>query len=291
MQGDGAQFEKEMTNREYNELKSSLPAQIQKQLNDVVIKMTPPNYNDVNIKRVAEVVCDLVDYRVTGIEPFLGKLSRRAVNKDELFDILREGRFAAILAKNGFTDIFLEPFEPSISGPDIKAGYDGEVVYFEVTRRREAGDEWKLAEPGIVGCVDTDRTENIISRILNKTTQLQIGNVNIIVLWSDTIRLLHREVAESFKYIAQEIADDPNKYRELSAVLFTTGGVSYPDPKQFDLFVNPNATNKLSDSLIQKLKTMTERDLTELKEEYEALTAALRRHINEARPLPVDEDL
>jgi hypothetical protein len=268
--------------RDKRDLEYSLPAEAQKLFNQLVSKMTLPDYNNVNLERLNEVVKDIVNYNIHGLKPFLRRLLRAVSIKEEWVDIRREGRFAAVLAKNGFSSVYLEPSE---NGPDIKAVYNGNTVYFEVTRRREAMDEWKLAKPGVVDTIEPDKTENTISRILQKHKQLQPGEINIVVLWSDTIGLDHLEMEEAFHYIQKEVDNSPDLFKKLSAVLFTTGGVSYhPSPKQFHLYININAQRKLTDAIIQKLETMTERDLAELITEHEALAASFKKLVNDSKP-------
>lgn len=225
-------------------------------------------YPEFMIVRLRERVDELQQINVHGIEAFLRKLSQRINDKQDYLDILMEGRFAVMLAKNGFTDIYLEC---SGSGPDIRAVYGGKTVYFEMTRRRAVQDEWKLAEPDVADFIEPDRTENVISKILGKVGQLQRGETNIVVVWSDTIGLNVIEMGEAFGYIQQEIDNEPEKYRDLSAVLFTTGGVDMATLKQFHVFKNNHALKELSDDLAKKLQSFSERDVARLQKEFDDL--------------------
>lgn len=264
------------------ELKYTLAANAQKLFNQLVSKMTPPAYNAVNIQRLHEVIEDIVKYNIQGIDPFLRRLLRAVGVKEEWVSIRREGRFAVVLAKNGFSPVYLEPSE---SGPDIKTYYNGNAVYFEVTRRREDVEEWKLAEPNVVDWIKPDSAENTIARIQGKVNQLQPGEINIVVLWSDTIALNHLKMQEAFQCIQQEIENAPGVYGTLSAILFTTGGVNMSTLKQFYLYQNANAAKPLPAAIIQKLETMTERDLAELQKEYDEIAEAMRRHIIESKTI------
>ena len=261
-------------------LKYNLPAYAQRLLNQLVSKMTPPVYNDVNIQRLYEVIEDIVKYNIQGIDPFLRRLLRAVVVKEEWVDIRREGRFAVVLAKNGFSPVYLEI---SLSGPDIKAVYDGVAIYFEITRRRAATDEWKTEQPDALNNIEPDSAENTTSRIFGKVRQLQPDEANIVVLWSDTIGLNHLEMQEAFQYIQQEIENTPDGYRILSAVLFTTGGVNTSTLKQFYLYQNVNAAKPLPAAIIQKLETMTERDLAELQKEHDELAKSIWRQIAKSK--------
>jgi len=261
-------------------LKYNLPAYAQRLLNQLVSKMTPPVYNDVNIQRLYEVIEDIVKYNIQGIDRFLRRLLRAVVVKEEWVNIRREGRFAGVLAKNGFSPVYLEI---SKNGPDIKAVYKGYTIYFEVTRRRAATDEWKTEQPDALNKIEPDSAENTISRIFGKVRQLQPDEANIVVLWSDTIGLNHLEMQEAFQYIQQEIENTPDGYRILSAVLFTTGGVNTSTLKQFYLYQNVNAAKPLPAAIIQKLETMTERDLAELQKEHDELAKSIWRQIAKSK--------
>jgi hypothetical protein len=253
-----------------------MPDHTQSLLSQLVSKMTPPVYDDVNIQRLYEVLEDIVKYNIRGIDPFLSRLLRAVVVKEEWIDIRREGRFAVVLAKNGFSPVCLEI---SQSGPDIKAVYDGIAIYFEITRRRAAIDEWKTKQPDALNNIKPDRAENTTSRIFGKVRQLQPDEANIVVLWSDTIGLNHLEMQEAFQYIQQEIQNTPDGYRMLSAVLFTTGGVNMSTLKQFYLYQNVKAAKPLPAAIIQRLETMTEHDLAELQKEHDELAKSIWRQI------------
>ena len=243
-------------------------------LNDLCGKMKRLGYPAFMIVRLRERVNELQQSNVHGIEAFLRKLSQRIDDKQDYLDILMEGRFAVILAKNGFTDIYLEF---SGSGTDMRAVYSVKTVYFEMTRRRAVQDEWKLAEPDVADFIEPDRTENVISKIIGKVGQLQHGETNIVVVWSDTIGLDVIEMGEAFGYIQQEIANEPEKYRDLSAVLFTTRGVNMATLKQFYVFKNNHALKTLSDDLTKKLESFSERDVEQLQKEHDDLAKAMKK--------------
>lgn len=98
------------------------------------------------------------------------------------------------------------------------------------------------------------------------------------VLWSDTIRLLLPDMEQAWKYIQQRIYRNPQKYKDLSGVLFTEGGgVSYTTLKQFYLFKNDKASKQLGSRLTKKLKSLHERDLKQLQREADALADALEQ--------------
>jgi len=246
---------------------------IRSRLQKLIEKMERLGYNDYMRKRAEERVNELRQRGVCGVDKFVQKLIDRVNDKEAYLDILMEGRFAVILARNKFSKIFIEYGE---EGPDLKADYNRRTVYFEVTRRRPSGDEW--AEQPEASFASADKAENIISRIQEKIRQLQSGQTNIVVIWSDTINLLPPDLKEAFEYIKQEIIDDPEKYKNLSGVLFTEGGgVDVATLKQFYLFKNGNASKPLKTRLTRKLESLHEQNLKQLQREMEELVAAFKK--------------
>ena len=242
-------------------------------LQRLVERMTAVGYNDYMVKRVKERVAELQQNGICGVNKFVQKLLDRVDNKETYLDILMKGRFAIILARNNFSDIYIEYID---KGPDLKATWNRNTIYFEVTRRHSEVDEW--AEQSEAAFVSQDRPENIISRIQGKIRQLPKGEMNIVVIWSDTINLLPPVVKEAFEYIKQEIEDDLERYKDLSGVLFTEGGgVNVTTMKQFYLFKNDKASKPLGTRLTKKLESLHEQDLKQLQREIEELTVALKR--------------
>jgi len=234
------------------------------------------NYEDCDkeyiARRVEERINELQQRGVNYVDRFVQKLLDRIGDKEAYFDILMEGRFAIILARNNFLDIEIEYTQ---KGPDLKARWNGKTVYFEVTRRHAAEDEWAVEGASFVS---SDKTENVISKIRAKHRQLQSGEVNIVVIWSDTVRLGYLELEEAFQYIQLEIQQEPELYKDLSGILFTEGGgVSPTRLTPFQLFKNYKASNPLGTRLARKLESLYERNPKQLQGEFEELTAALER--------------
>lgn len=248
---------------------------IKERLQRLIERIKKANYKDCDKEHMARLVeeriNELQQRDVHCVDRFLQKLLDRVDDKDAYLDILMEGRFAIILARNGFKEIHIEYCS---EGPDIKAEYNGQTIYFEVTRRHADEDEW--AGQNGVGWASSDRVENIIARIREKLRQLQSGKINIVVLWSDTVALGKHEVKEAFDYIIQE-DQETRAYKKLSGVLFTNGGVDSATLKQGDLFENDKASKPLGPHLAQKLKSLHERNPKQLKREFEELAAAMRR--------------
>jgi hypothetical protein len=90
-------------------------------------------------------------------------------------------------------------------------------------------------------------------------SQLQSGETNIVVIWSDTVRLSQHELEEAFEYIKQEIEQNPGTYKDLSAILFTQGEESHRTTlKKFYLFKNDRASKPLEICLTKKLESLSE---------------------------------
>jgi len=235
-----------------------------------VMKEIDANYVVMRVKRLVD---KLQQRGICSIDKFLQKLFDSAHNKEDYLDILMEGRFAIILARNKFSEIHIEYCE---AGPDLKANYNDNTVYFEITRRRPTEDDQAIQSRAAF--VSRDRAENIISKIQGKLRQLQNDEINIVVVWSDTIRLSQHELEKAFEYIKQEIKDDPEKYKDLGGVLFTEGGgVDVATLKQFYLFKNDNASKPLGTRLAEKLESLHEQNPKKLQKEWEAIAAAIKR--------------
>jgi hypothetical protein len=117
-----------------------------------------------------------------------------------------------------------------------------------------------------------------MSKILGKIKQLSDGEINIIVLWGDTIRVAKHHVEQVFDYMNKEIVSGSTQYGKLSGVLFTTGGYSGPSAKQFHLFENKKATQILSEPLANALVNLCEGNRARLIRNYWRLVESLRRH-------------
>ena len=121
-------------------------------------------------RRAEECINELQDRGVNCVDRFVQKLLYSASDKEAYLDILMEGRFAIILARNNFSDIEIEYAE---KGPDLKARWNRKTVYFEVTRRHSEVDEWSewAQQEGAFSALP-DKVENTIGRIRRKLSQL-----------------------------------------------------------------------------------------------------------------------
>ena len=238
-------------------------------------EMIKVGYKEHWIKHTKEWFDELQKSDVYDIDIFTRKLKARVDNKEAYSDILREGRFAFILARSGFSKITFMKEIKSCRLPDIKAEYSRQTIYFEIKRRRpNIKDEW--AEESEAFAISPDSTENVISIIQNKLRQLIEGEINILVLWSDTISLDKIEVMEAFKYIQQEIESNPESYKRLSGLLITNGGFSIPSMKQCRLFRNDTASKPLSPRIAKKLDCLNEKSPKQLEKASERWNTILK---------------
>ncbi|MFC1981466.1 hypothetical protein ACFLVN_04395, partial [Chloroflexota bacterium] len=222
---------------------------------------------------VKERINELQQRGVCCIDRFLQKLFDSAHNKEDYLDILMEGRFAIILARNKFSEIHIEYWE---KGPDIKANWNRNMIYFEVTRKRPNEEDEKVQNTAAF--VSLGSTENIISKIQGKLRQLQSDEINIVVISSDTISWNQHQLEKAFECIRQEIRDDPEKYKDLGSVLFTNGGGVYTaTSKQFYLFKNDVASKRIRNRLTKKLESIHEQNPKKLQKEWEDIAAAMKR--------------
>lgn len=231
-------------------------------------KMARNGYKDFDIRRVKELVDELQRSGVQGIDVFVRILSERVANRQEYLDITKEGRFARTLSRNGFSQIHIE-YSPQ--GPDIKADYNRQAIYFEVTRVRpdEEDDNWDKSEARFI---ESRSAENILQKIQDKLGQLLDGEVNIVVYWSSTVQVRHIDVRDALTYIKREIEADPERYRKLSGVLFTEEeGINMSTQKQYYLFENNKVSRPLGIRLARKLKSLHTEDPNVLQRRYKAL--------------------
>lgn len=230
-------------------------------------------YNSHMIRLVKERIIELQERGVLSVEKFVQKLLDRLTDREDYLDILMEGRFAIILARNTFSNIHIEYCE---RGPDLKADWNSNTVYFEVTRKRPRGDEW--AEQSEAAFISAVPIENTIRKIEGKIPQLKIGEINIIVFWSDTRELGPHELEEAFNRIRHKIDHSTEEYKDLSGILFTEGGgVDMATLKQFYLFKNDNASKPVGIRLTKKLESLREKDFRRLQREWEEIADALSR--------------
>lgn len=232
----------------------SLPTGTADRLNALCRVMKEQGYEDFKIRRAVRLVCDLDSRGVQGIDRFIKKLTDAVRDYQDFLDITKEGRFAIVLACNGFAYVHMEPVH-SGPGPDIEAKCGNDIVYFEVTRRRPIGDEWDETRPALP---ESDTVEAIMSKIDSKLPQLVLGQINVIVLWSSTVRLMPEQLHDAMTAIGNDVA----RYRWLSAVVETDDeGINIPSWKQYYLFENKSCTRPLTTSLVEKLASLRTEDM------------------------------
>lgn len=237
---------------------NKIPPVVSSLLSQLSETMRQIGYDEVIIMKLHKRVDELSRRKIAGIEPFLRKLLERASNRQEYRDILMEGRFAIILARNGFSQIEIEF---SDQGPDIRASYKGNTVYFEVTRKRpnEQDEDWEQSEAAFV---QSATIGNVILKIHSKMSQLKSDEINVVVIWSDSIGFGKPEVYEAFEIIKKKMDNNPDRYKDLSGVLLTEGGgIDVATMKQFCLFRNDRARKQIPNKLAMRLEKLSERDI------------------------------
>jgi hypothetical protein len=240
---------------------------IKEKLQKLIERMKKLGYKDFKIRRLKRMVNELQRNNVYGVDKFVQKLLDRVNDKEGYLDILIEGRFAVVLARNNFSRIQIE-FAPR--GPDLRAVWNRNIVYFEVTRKRSIEDEW--AKPLEDPKLPSNKTETILEKIRSKSKQLEAGEINIVVFWSSTLAVLELEMKETF----DKIDNDPRQYKDLSGILFTEdAGVSIPTLEQFYLFKNDKASKLLGTRLTKKLKSLHEQDIKRFQKGHQSIFAML----------------
>jgi len=251
---------------------SSMSLEAQRELGNLYKKMTQASYETFRRDRVKELIDELHGSCVQGISRFIRKLSQRIVDKQNYMDIFVEGQFAVTLAKNGFSEIRLEC---SDKGPDIEAVYNHQTICFEVTRRRYEEDEW--AETFEPNHVKPDSSQRIVSKIQGKYGQLRDGEINLVVYWSSTMKVVSGDIRSAFSDMQHEIDGDPERYRNLSGILFTEmEGYDITSLKQYPLFKNDKALKPLGPRLTKKLESLHS-DLKEMQRHSRNLMASYKK--------------
>jgi len=114
-------------------------------------------------------------------------------------------------------------------------------------------DDQELAKSGgsvMASPVSTDSVNDIISE---KLRQLQDGEINVLVIWSNTVKLGRPEIEEGFKNIRQEVKGTAVKYRKLSAIMLIQDETRDLAMLGKVLFLNDSASRQLPDSIITAL--------------------------------------
>ena len=239
-------------------------------LQELIKRMKELNYEGFKIKRLKRMVNELQQNDVHSIDKVVQKLMNGVNNKEAYKDIDKEGRFAIILARNRFSGVTFIKEDIKHKTPDLKAMWNRNTIYFEVTRKRSIEDEW--ADPLEDPKLPSNKTGNIIGKIKAESKQLKPGEINIVVYWSSTLAVLEPEMKEAIK----EIDSDPEQYKDLTGVLFTEdGAVSIPKLQQFYLFKNDKASKLLGTRLTKKLSSLHEQDIKQFQKGHQSILAML----------------
>jgi len=239
-------------------------------LQDLTKRMKELDYEAFKIKRIKRMVNELQREGVHGVDEFIQKLLNNIDNEESYRDIDKEGRFAIVLVRNGFSEVIFVKEDIEHKLPDLKAIWNRNTVYFEITRKRTVEDEW--AEPLEDPKLPSNKTANIVGKIKAKLKQLMPNEINIVVFWSSTLAVQKTEMEEALTLIM----NDPKNYRDLSGVLFTEdGGVSIPTLEQFYLFKNDKASKLLGVRLTKKLESLHEIDVKKFQKGHQSILEML----------------
>ena len=237
---------------------------------ELIKKMKELNYETFKIQRLKRMVDELQRKGVHGTDRFIKTLLNNVDNEESYRDIDKEGRFAIILTRNRFSEVTFIKEDIEHNLPDLKAIWNRNTVYFEITRKRTVEDEW--AEPLEDPKLPSNKTGNIVGKIKSKLKQLMPGEINIVVFWSSTLAVQKPEIEEALT----RIMNDPENYRDLSGVLFTEdGAVSIPTLEQFYLFKNDKASKLLGVRLTKKLKSLHEIDVKKFQKGHQSILEML----------------
>ena len=252
-------------------LPTTMPNNVQRKLDELIAYMVRSGkYNDQMVGRAKRLVHELQARGVHCVDRFVQRLLGGVRNKEEYLDILVEGRFALVLVRNGFSEIHIEY---SRQGPDLKANYNRQTIYFEVRRRRpKQGESWEVQGSRFVG---EDTEENIIDIIRRKRGQFRDGKLNILVLWSDTVELAPSTIREA---VPDMFKQNSSEFQIISGVLFTESeGYSLPSVTQYHFHRNPHASKPVGIRLTRKLGSLHTRSPKALRRESEDLLARVQR--------------
>ena len=203
-------------------------------------------------KRSGEIITELQNKKTQGIGRFVHRLEI-APDEEEYLDILAQGRFALLLHHNGFSCIDMEP---SKKGPDIMITSSRYTSYCEITRRRFKKEDYELAKSGGPSWTRPDSADNLNGIIVNKLKQLLDGEMNIVVIWSNTIKVGTPEIEEAFKWISKEIRSNVGTYEKLSGVILVQDGkVDLTLPNEICLVVNDKAKRPLPKPFVENLRS------------------------------------
>lgn len=243
---------------------------------ELIKRMKELNWECFAVERIRKQVNELRRKGVHGVDRFVQKLLYSVDNEEAYRDIEKEGRFAIILARNRFSGVTFIKEDIKHKSPDLKATWNKNTVYFEVTRKRPIENEWVKEQEDTR--FPSGDPEDIISKIQGKIGQLINGKINILVFWSGTLTVDKSEMEEAFEYIQQEIAQDASVYKKLSGILFfAEGGFSVPTMKQCYLFKNEKALKPVVPRLARKLDCLNELSPKQIKREREGRTAIFKR--------------
>lgn len=218
---------------------------------------------DYSVKEIHGVISLLDELKARSVENLRGlevQLTNNVSQRGGFWDIWTEGKAALILASNGL-GVKIYPNGPG--GVDLEASWQHSRFFVEVSRFREDDETSdKLAEGEAIDgeelLVNYGRGEKDVeavhSKIVDKVTQLPEGDIGLVFLLSDNVRIEDIEFEQAVCYLEEQVIENRTCTR-LSGVLFDRGWVRRCDgqPKRFYLWRNPNPNRPIDDTLYNKL--------------------------------------
>jgi len=226
----------------------------------LVSDMEEKEYSRNKIHAVISLLDELKARNVENSEGLETQLTKKVSQREGFWDIWSEGKAALILASNGFR-VTIYPCGPG--GVDLEAFWQHTRFFVEVSRFREDDETSdKLAEGEAIDgeelLVNYGRGEKDVeavhSKIVDKVTQLPEGDIGLVFLSSDNVRIEDIEFKQAVRYLEEQVIENRTCTR-LSGVLFDRGWVRWCDgqPKRFYLWCNPSSDRPIDGALHNKL--------------------------------------
>lgn len=246
-------------------------------------------YSEKEIEEVYVISLGFLFLKVNNFEQFLEHLSEKASSKGAFGDTLTEGKAALIFAYNGFEVTYLG-HQRHQKGPDLLAKGFGYQFYVEVRRfiKDRATEEQlekaikredrlfeygsyrfrlkvkkKDAKRGILAegwdyvSGSSKDVSNLYDVILEESAQLPEGEIGIVFIWSDNMKMEETEFELSMHEFDKMMRDNPTPaYEKLSGVLFYDGWLNVGTGQRFYLHLNPQAQNPVLPDLAERLKNL-----------------------------------
>ena len=228
------------------------------------VAMKSKGYNEEEILNTVFIVEELKKRDVINYDKFCSYLFGKICRKAAFRDTLTEGKVALIFAYNGFNVTYLGHQK----GPDLLVEGFGHRFYVEVKRYREdITTERKLSQYSRYGrgADGAQKDYNILCRdILEKSEQLPEGQIGIVFIWSEDVKIDKDDFRTCINLILDEpprpkeklTAEEKKRFKKVSGVLFYTRERKPLQQHDFHFFVNPLAQNPIPPDLEKRLRNL-----------------------------------